>query len=241
MLYIFHGTDIKTSATKARALVNSLRAKKTEAAFIEVDADHWNPAIVDEHAGGQGLFSAKSIVFLNRVTENAEAKENLPGFLDVMKDSDNVFIILEGKANADLKKSFEKHAEKIVVSDVAAADPFKKEFNIFTLADAVGGRDAFKSWTIYREALEKGNEPESIVGTLFWQIKSIMLASKAPSAVAAGLSPFVYMKSKKYASNYSAGELKALSEELITLYHDAHRGMNDMELSIERVLLGIGK
>ena len=240
MLYIYHGTDVAASGIKARTLVNSLRAKKNDAAFIEVDADHWNPAVVEENAGGQGLFSSKSIVFLNRVTENADAKETLSDFLALMQESDNIFIILEGKANADLKKKFEKNAEKIVVSDLKEAAP-KKEFNIFALADAVGSRDSMRSWTIYREALEKGNEPESIVGTLFWQIKSMLVARGASSATQAGLSPFVYMKAKKYAEKYSVEELNSLSERLISIYHDGHRGLCDMELKIEGLLLGVGK
>lgn len=238
MLYIFHGTNTSVSANKARALVNSLRAKKADAAFIEVDGDHWSDAVIKENAGGQGLFSSRSIIFLNRVTENTVAKDELPSLLDLMGESDNVFIIVEGKVNADLKKSFEKYAEKIVISDNAeTVGGFKKEFNIFSLADALGNRDNFKSWTIYREALENGNEPESIVGTLFWQVKSIILAANSTSAVQAGLSPFVYSKSKKYSEKYSKEELKNLAEKLIVLYHDGHRGLCNMELEIEQLLL----
>ncbi len=240
MLYLYHGTDTQTSANKARALVKSLRTKRTDANFVEIDADHWSASAIQEHAGGQGLFSVKYIILLDRVTENAEAKEQIADLTDIMKESDNIFIILEGKLNADLKKSLEKHAEKTVTTDVKEGVALvKKDFNIFALGDAIGARDSFKSWSIYRQAIEAGQEIEGIVGTMFWQVKSIIVASDAASAGTSGLSPFVYSKSKKYVANYSKEELRALAGELITIYHDGHRGIVDMELAVEKLLLNL--
>lgn len=240
MLYLYHGTDTQTSANKARALVKSLRAKRADATFVEIDADHWSKSIVQENAGGQGLFSAKYIILLDRVTENAEAKDQIADMTEIMKESDNIFIVLEGKLNADLKKSLEKHAEKTVTSDLKeVAASFKKDFNIFALGDAIGARDPFKSWSIYRQAIDLGQETEAILGTLFWQVKSIAIAADAPSTAASGLSPFVYSKSKKYAGNYSKEELRTLLGDLISVYHDGHRGIVDMELAIEKLLLGL--
>jgi len=220
MLYIFYGTNTIVSSNKARVLINSLRTKKTDASFLEIDANNWSSAIVEEQAGGQGLFSSKSIVLLNRVTENAEAKESLSDFLEIMKKSQNIFIILEGKILVDLKRAFEKHAEKIVVSDITESAP-KKEFNIFALGDAVSARNYFKAWLIYRQAIESGTAPEGIVGTLFWKIKTMIVSLGA----------------SKSSGNYSKDELFSLMERLIVLYHDGHRGMCDMELAIERLLL----
>ncbi len=246
MLYVFHGTDIPSSQAKASTLAQSLRAKRPDAAFVHVTADDWHSSIIEEHLGGQGLFSNKYIVLIDRVTENSEAKETLPEFVESMKESTNIFILLEGKVLTDLKKKLDTYAEKIVVSDEkAAAGSFgssgKNEFNIFALADAIGSRDSFKAWSIYRQAVEKGIEAESIIGTLFWQMKSIALSAEAKTAVQAGLSPFVFSKSQKYARNYSAGELNTLMGTLISVYHDSHRGLRDSELAVEKVLLGLGK
>jgi DNA polymerase III delta subunit len=240
MLYVFYGSDIAKSSSKALALVESLRSKKPDAAFVRLEAKDWEPSIIEQHLGGQGLFSNKYIVLLDRLSENAEAKEGLGDFIPAFQESANIFIALEGKLNAELKKAFEKHADKTVVSDVApAAKAFGGggEFNIFALADAIGTRDAFKSWRLYREAIENGIEPENIVGTLFWQAKSMALSKEARSASEAGLSPFVFSKSKKYAATYSEEEMSRLVSDLIILYHNGHRGMNDLELSIEKLLL----
>jgi DNA polymerase III delta subunit len=241
MLYVFYGTDINKSSAKAHTLIDSLRAKKPDAAFESMSSDNWNAAALESHLGGQGLFSSKYIVFLNRLTENEEAAEKMADFAAVMNESANIFIVLEGKLKAELKKAFEKNAEKTVVSDLTAesARTAKKDFNIFALGDAVGSRDPIKSWAIYRQAIDNGIESEAILGTLFWQVKSMMLSAPAASASAAGLNPFVFGKSKRYASNYSSTELSELLGSLITLYHDGHRGVRDLEVGTERLLLGI--
>ncbi len=245
MLYVFHGTDTHTAVTKATSLVASLRAKRPDAAYERVEADTWSRGKIEGHLGGQGLFSSKYIVFLDRVTENAEAEEQLADLASALAESDNIFIVLEGKPTAELKKAFEKHAEKVVEvvgnSKLKTQNSKHGEFSIFALVDAVGERNAFKAWSIYREAVDRGNEPESVIGTLFWQVKSMKVASVASSAGAAGLSPFVFSKAKKGAEKYSAQELDHLMERLIVIYHDAHRGLCDPELAIERVMLGLKK
>ncbi|MFA6601711.1 MAG: hypothetical protein WCT02_02510 [Candidatus Paceibacterota bacterium] len=248
MLYIFHGTDKEKSSQKARALADSLRMKRPDAAFVKVNPEELSVNLIEGHLGGQGLFSNKYIIFLDNPSENAEALDKLPDFLSAMNESDNIFIISEGKVKADLKKAYEKGAEKVVVTDLPVASGYgygkaeakssgKKEFNIFSLADAIGSREAGRAWAIYREAIDNDLEPESIIGTLFWQVKSMILARDAKSATEAGLSPFVYSKAKKGAANYSAPELAELSRKLIEIYHDSHRGLVNGELATERLLL----
>jgi DNA polymerase III delta subunit len=248
MLYVFCGPDIAQSHEKSQKLIGSLRAKKPDAAFEQVTADNWSSALIENHLGGQGLFSNKYIVLLDRVTENEEAKEKLADFNEPMNESPNIFIVLEGKLNADLKKSFEKYAAKVVVSSESSVNlkgskvySGKPEFNVFALGDAVGSRDGIKAWAVYRQAVDIGLESEGILGTLFWQVKSMIMARDAKSAGESGLSPFVFSKSKRYAENYSEVELRNLLSGLITLYHDGHRGLRDLELATERLMLGVGR
>lgn len=236
MLYIFYGTDNKKVVDKARTLVDSLRAKKPDASFIEINSENWNPSIIEEHVGGQGLFSNKYIVYINRVGNEEEKVDNMIEMMGAMKESSNIFIISEGKVNASLKKSFEKYGEKVVVLDEAEKLP-RKEFNIFALADAIGNRDKFRAWSIYREAVVNGLESESILGTIFWQLKSMVVARDAKTAGEAGLNPFVFSKAKKGCGLYKESELNKLLEQTIVLYHEGHRGLIDLELGIERLML----
>ena len=226
MLYVYHGSDVPKSLEKARTLANSLRAKRVDATFLEVDADRWSPSIIEENVGGQGLFSSKYIIFLNRVTEHDDAKESLSDFIQIMNESTNIFILLEGKLHAELKKAVEKYAEKVVETEETkfGSPRFggkpgagKDEFNIFALADAVGSRNVLKSWSIYRQAVDQGIEAESIIGVLFWKVKSMVLS--------------------KNTNSYSHEELGNLLTDFIQIYHDGHRGLVDMELGLERRLL----
>jgi DNA polymerase III delta subunit len=235
MLYIFYGNE-KKSVDKAIALVNSLKVKKPDASYVEFDGDSWKKEIVDEHAGGQGLFSNKYIIFLNRVAKNKESEEELAKTLQLMKESDNIFILSLGEVGTSLSKALEKFADKLVKTEIEAVVR-KTEFNIFSLADAVGGREKLRSWSIYRQAIINGLEPESIVGTIFWQIKSIILSKDAKSATETGLNPFVFSKSKKYSHLYSDLELKKMLKNLIVVYHNAHRGLVDLEMGVEKMVL----
>ena len=93
MLYIFHGSDISKSSDKARSLVNSLRLKKPDAAFIEINPNNWSPSVIEENLGGQGLFSSKYIILLNQLFEEEEIGEKLVEFLPALQESDNIFIV----------------------------------------------------------------------------------------------------------------------------------------------------
>lgn len=215
MLYVFHGNDVRAAGDKARSLVESLRTKRPDAAYEHIEADAFDESVLVGHLGGQGLFSSKYIVFLDRITESAEAKEKLPSLAASMQESANVFIILEGKLGAELKKAFDKSAEKVVECEkkVAVASAYgavaSGEFNVFALASAVGAGEAFKAWKMFREAMDQGVALESILGMLFWKAKSV-------------------------------GH-KQLAKEIVTLYHDGHRGIVDLELATERLVLNCGK
>lgn len=240
MLYVFHGEDIKSATEKARKLVSSLRAKKPDAAYVEIDSDNWNPAVLESHLGGQGLFSNKYIVFLNRVCEKAEITESLSGFIPAMKESSNIFIMLESKLNADMTKLVDRYAEKTVESTMKTALK-KNEFNVFDLAEAFGNKDAVKAWILYRKAMKLGIEAESIAGTLFWQTKSIWISKDASSAIKAGLSPFVFSKAKRMSEKYKKGEIEGVTRAIISVYHESHRGNMDFELGLEKIILNCGK
>ena len=72
MIYFYYGTDIDKARTKAHELIDSLRKKKPEASFFKLDGENFNEAALEEYVGGQGLFTNKYIVFLDRLCEKKE-------------------------------------------------------------------------------------------------------------------------------------------------------------------------
>ncbi len=238
MLYFLHGTDTDKARAKAREMLANLHQKKPEAEVFRLDSDSWSEARFDELIAAQGLFEKKFIVFASRLFENKEAKETVMKKLSAVGGSENIFIFLEGAVDKAALAAVAEVAEKIQ-SFEKAVEKKARPFNIFSLADALGGRDRKTLWVVYQKALRSGAAPEELSGILFWQVKNLMLARQSASAQAAGLNPFVFQKARRYGDNFSPAELKNLALRLISIYHDAHRGLLDFEAGLERFILSL--
>lgn len=244
MLYFFYGSDKDTAREKANALVEGLRKKKPDAEVFRLTAEDWSDPLdprrgetrLEELIGGQGLFHKTYIVEIVSLFENPAAKE---GFLKKLSDiaaSPNIFVSRESAVDKETLSWVGKHTEKVQVC-AQKEEKKKPEFNIFSLSDAFGKRDKKKLWVLLQKAVASGAVPEEIHGILFWQLKSIMLAFQCKSAEEAGVKPFVWSKAKTFAKNWSENELKFLSSKMVSLYHDAHRGIHDFSVALERFIL----
>jgi DNA polymerase III delta subunit len=249
MLYFFHtkkGTSSKVDSgvafKKAGALAAELQKKKPDAAFFTVTDENWNDQVIDEYIQSQGLFSNKYIVLIKGIFVKKELKEMFLEKIKEIAESPNIFIVAEGVLDAASLKKIEKHAAKIQefeggVSASGEALASGQDFKIFDMADALGARDKKRLWTLYRKAIDSGKVPEEIHGILFWQAKSMAIARETKNASESGLNPFVYGKAKRFAENYSKEELEGLLKGLVSIYHDAHRGLHDFETSLEVLIL----
>jgi DNA polymerase III delta subunit len=238
MIYLFYGNNQDMARIKATALVESLQKKRPDASFFKLTEDNWNEAVFDEYLAGQGLFVAKYIIQANNLLGNKEIREYVEDRLAAMKEAEHIFVLVEDELPASIYKKLEKNAEKILEcsSEEKAA---KREFNLFSLTDALGARDRKKLWMLYREAADGGAVAEEVHGVLFWQVKSMLVAAQSADMKAAGLSPFVYNKSKGYAKNFKKEELAGLAVSLMSLYHEAHRGATNFELGLEKWVLEV--
>jgi len=121
----------------------------------------------------------------------------------------------------------------------ALAISSKTDFNIFSLGDALGKRDRKNLWILYEKAIASGISPEEIHGTLFWQVKSMILSKSAKDAEEAVLKPYVFKKSNSYAKNFTSEELFAISSKLVDIYHEARRGVHDFGIALELFILQV--
>lgn len=240
MIYLLYGSDTNKSRTKLHELVASLLKKKPDASHVRITDEDFDEARLDENIGGMGLFSSKTIVELDNVFRNKEAK---PVVLDRIKDiaeSENVFVILEGELLAGEVKKFEKYAEKVQEftsqDDTRAA---RKDFNIFSITDAFGKRDRKQMWVLYTKAKRKNISDEEIHGILFWQMKAFFQTMQASTPKEAGLNPFVYQKSQGYLRNFKPEELQSISSRLVSIYHNARRGITDFDIALEKFILEV--
>lgn len=240
MLYVLHGSDFAKRGKKLDELVSFFLSKKPNTTFVKVKPENFASYNLDELAEDQGLFEQKCVVLLEGLFEDKEIKEVLIKKLPTLAKSGNFFILNESALGKGGLSVINKNAEK-VQEFLAKEKAVKPPFNIFSLADAVGGREKKRAWTLYLKALENGSQPEEIHGTIFWQVKNMSLVKNASKATAedTGLKPFVFTKAKVFADNYSKEELNNFSSRLVSLYHDSHRGMGDFSIGLEKLILEV--
>ncbi len=238
MLYLFYGSDKDMARAKAGVLVQSLQKKKPDAQIFRIDAENFNEAKLQELAVGQGLFNHSYLIEVVSLFENKEAKEIFVDRLEEIGESPNVFIMLEGEVDKKTLLAITDVAEKVQLFESKEGKK-KPDFNIFSLTDAFGKRDKKSLWVLYQKAVTSGAVPEEIHGILFWQLKSMLVVAHSTSSGQAGVAPFVFTKAKSFLKNYSVEELQKFSSLFVRMYHDAHRGIHDFEIALERFVLTI--
>lgn len=238
MLYVVYGTDIEKAREKSRALFDALKAKKPDASAGTLRAEEVTPDRILELTQTQGLFENKQIIYMDRTLEVPESRDLVIGSVAEIAESPNIFIFFEGKLTKEVLKKLEKKAEKLEEHVLEDAKPAEKS-SFFPMADALAARDKKSLWVLLRKALAEDAAPEELHGILFWQAKSLALASKCPDAAASGLNPFVFGKAKRALVNWKEGEVDELLSKLVRMYHQAHKGQVSFEIELEKLALDI--
>lgn len=237
MIYLITGDGYDETKKIKVSLIQTLKNKKPNAEIFSFDSTNWSEAKLEESLGGQGLFESKYIIIVDNLFSDESAKDFLISKLEDFKKSPNVFVVVEYALKIAEKNLIKKFAEKNW--DIKSAIKLKPEFNIFSLTDAFAERNKTKLWILFQQAVDSGAEPEEISGLLFWQAKSLVIASKTNSPNEAGLKPFVFSKAKRFLKNYSPNELQNNLKKLVDLYHNAHNGLLDFKVGLEEFLLTI--
>lgn len=224
MLAVYFGTD--TSAVRRAAFAT---LSDTEAEPTLIDADSFQVGLIADAVGANSLFGGAQIYLLDMPSAHADFATEVTAHLEALAESNNQFVVIEGALVAAEKKPYQKYASTI--------EEFKKEadarFNAFAMADALAQKDKKNLWLLLQEAKAAGLAEEEIIGTLWWQLKTLRLAAQTKSASEAGLKDFPYNKAKRALSKFKDGELETLSHSLLTLYHEGHAGVADIDLTLE--------
>jgi DNA polymerase III delta subunit len=237
MYYFLYGKNNKEARKKLKSLVETLHKKRPGAEIFRMHDENWNEAQFDELLVAQGLFDQKYIVVLDSLFDEAVAKERILDRASDMKESENVFLVIEESVDKKALDKISKHAEK--VQEFEGGVEKEERFNTFGLADAFGRRDKKNLWVGYLQALEQGISPEEISGVLFWQMKNIIIAQKTKSAKESKLSPFVDSKARGFAKNFTAEELSVYARSIVEATQAVRQGEGEMEVLLERVVLEV--
>ncbi len=236
MLYFLHGTDTHTSRQKLHELLDTLEKKRPDASVFRMTSENWSESQFDELLCAQGLFDQKYIVVMDMLCEKKDIKEYVLDRIEQTKDVSHVFLMLEGKVDsATLKKV---SLVSVKVQEFTKKEDIKKNSpNVFAITDALVQRDKRKLWSTYIQLLDQGVGPEEIHGILFWQVKNMLLATRAESQRETGLSPFVYKNALTGARLFKEEELTLLSSKFIDMTHRVRQGRGDLDIMLEKVIL----
>lgn len=238
MIYFVTGSGRARVRKTLDELVGALQKKRPNALLFRMSLSEWNKDSFAGIAGGQGLFEHKYIVVLESLFENKDAALHLEEQIKELKAADHAFLFVEYSPKAPIKNLLKKNAEKTWEIDDKNVT-LKKEFNIFSLTDALGDRDRVRLWVLYQKALISGSEPEEIHGILFWQIKSMLSVAQSKTADEATVKPFVWSKTQRFLKNYSLPELKKISSDMVDLYHLSRIESGDLEDYLEEFVLAV--
>lgn len=206
MISILAGQDTKKKNSTIKTLAKGRDVIRVPEGDITKD-------LIDGYALGVSMFGDPAAVVLESVIAKGDflfKDEDLKN----LADSKTLFIFLEDKLLAANEKKFKKYASVERFEEKKLKEAPK--INLFAIADAFGSHDKVKAWSLYRDAIEGGVDPEPISGILFWKIKTMLLTGNRL---------------------FSPKALKNQSSELVSLYHRSHRGEIDFVIGLEQFIL----
>lgn len=236
MLYIIYGKDREKGRARFRALREEFGKKCGEESVV-LEGEITNE-FLHGLASSQGLFRNTTLFIFDCVFDKTEEQEALLSHSSELNLSPNIFLVFEPELD---KKIAEGIAEtKVKVEEYVVKNKTNyPEFNIFSLGDALGKRNKKDLWILYQEATTTGVAPEEICNTLFWTVKNLALIKNSKTKGSQGMSEFVERKSRAFAENYTEEEIKKMSQSLVVIYHEAHRGGEPMGIALERFILAL--
>ena len=233
MLHLFYGNDTVGVREKAHDFVRSYEDKGVT--IERIDTENYTSGVLTDIAGATSLFGSETLYIVDTPSLQKDFYEDVMEHLALLQESPNTFVIIEDALLAPEKKKFTKYAASLEEVKRASAE----RFNAFGMADSLAKKDKRMLWVQLQEAKRAGLSPEEVIGTLWWQIKSLRLAAKTQSAAEAGMKDFPYNKAKRALANFKEGELETLTQELLTVYHQGHGGKVDISLALEKWVLTI--
>lgn len=237
MIYLIQGSDTIKTRHKYDSLIESLLVRKIDSLAWKIDSENFAEEKFRELIVSQDLFTHKYIVGCDHLIGDKKSQDFILANLIEIKDSVNIFIILEEALDEKILKQVKKHTEKDLSFDKKIGE--EKKFNIFAVPDALGERNRKKLWVLFQRALSSGIEDEDLFWKFQWVVKHMLFFKKSKNPSESELKGFVHSKIERYARNYQIEELENLSTQLVDLFHAVRRGDEEMETGLEKIVFGI--
>jgi len=197
--------------TKNKNLYIKELTGESEVFFIQ--SGNFDKDLIIGYSTNVSLFGNVPVIVMDNILT-----EELSSFsredMILLKESKTIFIFKEDKLTVADQKKHKKYGD--IRNFEGKKEALVQKFNIFSLTDAFANRDKIKAWTLYIEAISSGIEAEAISGVLFWKIKTMILSGSRM---------------------FSKEELKKQSSFIVSIYHKAHKGEVDFNVSLEQFIL----
>lgn len=233
MLALFYGTD-RTSVRDAGQAYLRDQGLGVGVATQVGDGDYSAGRVVESIAA-QSLFGGTEFYVLDTPSNDSEFEAEVIDNLKELAASANVFVVLESSLLAPARKKYEKHTDTVEEKIANKAE----RFNTFAIAEALAKKDKKNLWMLLQQARETGVRDEELVGILWWQLKALSLASLTNTADEANMKDYPYKKAQQALRNFNEGEVSALMQSLLELYHEGHQGVKDMDVALEQWILTV--
>jgi hypothetical protein len=217
MIYLFHGSDVEKTRTKAFEWVAKARAKEPNLAYVRLAREELTPAALADAALSGGLFVKRLLILIDDPFQEESSPDILEEHLDILAASDNAIIILAPKLSAAKAKKLVAKAKVEYKFDTIAPRESVRGFNS-NVVNALSARSREKLWLEINRALMAGDAPEMLHGLLHWKARDIM---------------------EKGSRVWTPKEARLVSLALIELLQSSRRSGLDLALSLERFALSI--
>jgi len=142
-----------------------------------------------------------------------------------------------------MEQSLFAEYQNVFVEKVEAPKEEKKTnffgYNPFLLQDALGEKSAKKVWVEFERLQNDGVEAEELIHKIISKVRDMGMISLGAKAEDLVMKDFPFNKSKSHTKNWKIEELKTLYTSLVTIYHEARMGKEDLDIALEKVLLGL--
>lgn len=170
MIYLFAGDDSKTKYKNYEKFIEDL--PKDVASFF-IGKNDFDTVQLESFYSGAGLFFSKCFVFFENVFEREDNLDFVLEKLELMAQSQNDFIFLEGKLRKSVLDAFKKARAELNVFELPKEK--KEKYDNFQVAWAFADRDKLNMWIHFRRAMDVGVGMEELIGVLFWKAKDMIL------------------------------------------------------------------
>lgn len=212
MIYLFSGDDAKNKIINYEKFI---KASSSDVETFSISRNNFDRMQIESLYSGSSLFSAKCFVVFSNIFEYEETRDFILEKLELMGESNNTFVFLEGKLNKPILDAFRKARAELNIFELPKEK--KEKYDNFLIANAFAEKNKLNTWIYFRQAMDVGVGMEEIIGVLFWKIKDMIL--------------------KKNFNKFSLQQLKDFSSKISYLLPEARKKGFDAESAFEQFLL----